>query len=187
MGSRLRGNDGKEKMHRELTCHPATPCAAVERIEAAVSLAADGALALHYVVKGAIGALRLPAVAAPERTDGLWQHSCFEAFLRGAEGYHEHNFSPSTQWAAYRFDGYRAGMRDAEIPAPAIEITLAVDLFALRVAIDLPAGATRLGLAAVIEETSGRKSYWALAHPSGPPDFHHIDCFALDLAAAIQS
>ncbi len=43
---------------------------------------------------------------------------------------------------------------------------------------------SRLGLSAVIEETDGTKSYWALAHPAeGPPDFHHPDCFALTLPA----
>ena len=40
-----------------------------------------------------------------------------------------------------------------------------------------------IGLSAVIEEEGGRKSYWALAHPPGPPDFHHPDCFTLELAA----
>ena len=35
----------------------------------------------------------------------------------------------------------------------------------------------------VIEELDGTKSYWALAHPPGKPDFHHPDCFALTLAA----
>jgi len=30
-----------------------------------------------------------------------------------------------------------------------------------------------LGLSAVLEETNGRKSYWALAHPPGKADFHH--------------
>ena len=34
-----------------------------------------------------------------------------------------------------------------------------------------------LGLSAVLEERDGTKSYWALAHPSGKPDFHHPDCF----------
>jgi hypothetical protein len=44
---------------------------------------------------------------------------------------------------------------------------------------DLPSGAARqLGVAAMIEETNGRRSYWALAHPPGKPDFHHADCFA---------
>ncbi len=41
----------------------------------------------------------------------------------------------------------------------------------------------QLNLTAVIEETDGTKSYWALAHPSGKPDFHHRDCFALQLEA----
>jgi hypothetical protein len=35
-----------------------------------------------------------------------------------------------------------------------------------------------LGLSAVIEEHNGRKSYWALAHRPGKPDFHHSDCFS---------
>lgn len=42
----------------------------------------------------------------------------------------------------------------------------------------------RLGLAAVIEERSGRISYWALRHPPGEPDFHDPDCFTLELPAA---
>ena len=45
---------------------------------------------------------------------------------------------------------------------------------------DLP---WRLGLSAVIEAEDGTKSYWALNHPPGAPDFHHKDCFALELPA----
>ena len=41
----------------------------------------------------------------------------------------------------------------------------------------------QMGLSAVLEETDGTKSYWALAHPPGAPDFHHPDCFALDIPA----
>ena len=41
----------------------------------------------------------------------------------------------------------------------------------------------KLALSAVIEELDGTKSYWALAHPPGKPDFHHPDCFALTLEA----
>jgi hypothetical protein len=40
----------------------------------------------------------------------------------------------------------------------------------------------RLGLAALIEETNGHKSHWALAHPPGKADFHHPDCFACELS-----
>ena len=42
--------------------------------------------------------------------------------------------------------------------------------------------ASRLFLAAVLEEADGAKSWWALAHPSGTPDFHAPDCFAARLA-----
>jgi hypothetical protein len=45
-------------------------------------------------------------------------------------------------------------------------------------------GAWRVGLSVVIEESSGRKSYWALAHPPGKADFHHSDCFACELPPA---
>ncbi len=43
-----------------------------------------------------------------------------------------------------------------------------------------------LALSAVIEEKEGTKSYWALKHPPGKPDFHHPDCFALTLPATAQ-
>lgn len=41
----------------------------------------------------------------------------------------------------------------------------------------------QIALSAVIEEKDGTKSYWALRHPPGKPDFHHPDCFALTLEA----
>lgn len=40
-----------------------------------------------------------------------------------------------------------------------------------------------LGMSAVIEEVDGTKSFWALAHPPGKPDFHHPDCFTLKVPA----
>ena len=41
-----------------------------------------------------------------------------------------------------------------------------------------------LGASAVIEEVSGNKSYWALAHPPGKPDFHQAHCFIHELERA---
>ncbi|MDP3746866.1 MAG: DOMON-like domain-containing protein [Phenylobacterium sp.] len=150
-------------------------------------------LTLRYVVSGAMRALSLPPPATPARADGLWQRTCFEAFLRPGPGeaYYEFNFSPSTEWAAYRFDGYRQGMRPAEgLQAPRIEPSATDEAFELRVSLDLDqvpdlpmAGAWGLGLAAVIEDAGGAISYWALAHPPGKADFHHADGFALNLSA----
>ncbi|MBU6298531.1 MAG: DOMON-like domain-containing protein [Alphaproteobacteria bacterium] len=173
-------------MHQTLKCHPDTRCDAVTRVEVEASRPRLGRLALRYIVSGEIAGLRLPRIAEPTRTDGLWKHACFEAFLRSTTGgaYDEFNFSPSTQWAAYRFEAYRSGVRAAEIAAPHIAVQSDAATFELQVLLELPGDAAwRLGLSAVIEETSGRLSYWALKHPPGKPDFHHSDCFALELPA----
>src|SRR5262249_27711317 len=138
--------------------------------------------------------LAIPGPAAPERTDELWRHTCFEAFLRpeppdgAADAYAELNVAPSTQWAAYVFTGYREGMAPAPIVASAIELTQDAAGLVLAVRLNLaglslPAGPCRLALSAVIEETTGAKSYWALAHPPGRPDFHHRSSFACALPA----
>ena len=178
-------------MRYTLKRHPDSLCAAVTDIEVDVTRPRAGSLLLSYVVAGNVGDLLLPAVTAPGRADELWRHTCFEAFIRGAPdgGYYELNFASSTQWAAYQFSGYRTGMRVAtKIEPPKIETLSTGDRYTLQAALELgelsPASRWRLGLAAVIEEANGRKSYWALAHPPGKPDFHHLDCFAAELSPA---
>ena len=165
-------------MRRALIPHPDTPCDAVERLEAEAVRTAGG-LELRYVLTGDLARLKIPAPAAPERTDELWRHTCFEAFVAGdGEGYCELNLSPSTQWAASRFDGYRTAMAPLEIAEPAIEVRREDRRLALRATVAVAAG--RLALTAVVEEAGGRISYWSLAHPPGRPDFHHPDCLALE-------
>ena len=178
-------------MRLALKPHPDSRSSAVTQIEVNVVRPRPGSLALRYYVTGRIGELRLPEAAQPARTDELWKHTCFEAFIREASGaaYYEFNFSPSTQWAAYRFSGYRSGMSVAsEIVAPHIEGRSTAARYELQASLELcglPTDAVwRLGLSAVIEEKGGGKSYWALQHPPGKPDFHHSDCFAYELAAA---
>jgi hypothetical protein len=172
-----------------LKCHPETPCEAVREIEVEVFRSGSG-FDLTYRVTGTIADLVIPTPAATERRDELWRRTCLEAFVRAEDqaGYREFNFAPSTEWAAYSFDGYRSGMRDLPGIAPQIVAESAADRFTLRVRLDPrlpPELAWHLGLSAVIEEQSGRKSYWALAHPPGAPDFHHQDCFALQLPPAL--
>jgi hypothetical protein len=180
-------------MRQALKLHPDSHCTAAARIDVEVARPRPGHLVLRYIVTGAMGDLRLPPPAAPARVDGLWRHTCFEAFVGATPGaaYYEFNFAPSTQWAAYRFAGYRRGMSVAdEVSAPGIEVQATAEGCAVQasLALDrlsgLPGGAPwRLGLSAVIEDGGGRISYWALAHPPGKADFHHPDGFAHDLWA----
>jgi hypothetical protein len=170
-----------------LLSHPAAPCALPCEIEIAAKTGADGSLALRYRVTGAPGQLRLPAEQPPGPADGLWQHTCCEAFVaEDGEAYREFNFSPSGQWAAYRFTGYRE--RDnAFVPAaaPAIAFTALADGFELRATVPaalLPScPLLQIGLTTVIEAADGSKSYWALAHRAAQPDFHVRQSFALTL------
>lgn len=162
--------------------HPDCRSAAVTAVDADAERTGD-VLRLRYRLIGRPEAVLVPAPAYPERADDLWRHTCFEAFVRGAsdDGYCEFNFSPSTQWAAYAFTGYRAGMRNFEVSALECATDVGDGWLELS-AVVRPgaAGVWRIGLSAVIEETSGAKSYWALAHPPGKPDFHHASGFVLE-------
>lgn len=148
-------------------------------------------LLLSYRLAGDLAALRLPEPRPPSRTDGLWRHTCFEAFIgrAGSGEYWEYNFSPSGAWAAYHFGAYRAGMAPLMKGAPPqIRLESAEDQITLHVVVDLswllrsPVGVgLRLGLSAVVEDRAQMLSYWALKHPAGKPDFHHADGFVIDL------
>lgn len=175
----------------ELVAHPDTPAPFVSRLSATVSFVPGESLACYYVLRGDLTRVRVPAEGAGERRDGLWQHTCFEAFVRPAAGdaYVELNFAPSFDWAAYRFTGYRAGMTPVGLsyapgltvrrPPGSLELSAALPLADLA---DLR-GATRvqIALAAVIEDVDGRLYYFALRHPGGKPDFHASDGYALGL------
>ena len=174
-----------------LVPHPSSPPDQVKAVIVDVWADSEEVL-LAFKVEGA-DALLLPELAMPGRRDGLWQTTCFELFLQpaGAEEYFEFNLSPSSEWAAYRFTRYRDGMADLRVQVePYVDRGMPPEDFVIEADVDLadvPGEALRMGLSAVIEEVSGRKSYWALRHPPGDkPDFHHPDCFAIELPPASE-
>jgi hypothetical protein len=169
----------------------------VEIIQSRVSYVAPNLLTIGYVAEGELARLKIPAQISPRRADRLWEHTCFEAFLRIDEdpSYYEFNFSPSGEWAAYSFLGYRDG---EPIDDVGVSGEIVVRRSANRIELDavvhldrLPAirlrSTLRLGLSAVIENNDGTLSYWALKHPVAKPDFHHPDSFALEMAFSGQS
>jgi hypothetical protein len=149
-------------------------------------------LLLTFIVSGQEH-LKLAEWLPTKRRDGLWQTTCFELFIKAAntDSYFEFNFSPSTEWAAYKFERYREGRGDLSLSVdPFITRGLDDGQYVIEVDVDLsdiPLDLLNIGLSAVIEEMDGTKSYWALAHPPGAPDFHHGDCFAAQLAAPSSS
>jgi hypothetical protein len=170
--------------------HPANGCEAVDAIVVAVEREGAERLALAYTLRGDTSRLRVPAPAVPARRDELWRHTCFELFLRGGgEAYAELNFSPSGDWAAYAFEGYRRGVTTLALPEPPqIEPRRTRSELVVEVRVRLPeppagSGSPRVALSAVVEDVAGRLSYWALAHCGERPDFHAPEGFVLALPA----
>ena len=150
----------------------------------------DNTAVFRYRVAGAMEgddqAIAIPDTKTSARKDGLWEQTCFEAFIGRDDGYLELNFSPSTQWAAYLFDGYRVGMRDAlDITDVAIDfqsdddgtlnLTARIALDALKASLPTP---SQLALFTIVRQADDAMTYFALAHPDGDHEFHHGDCFA---------
>lgn len=172
-----------------LICHPSTPPLKIDHVDVEIRTAGHGRLFARYAVECETSLLLLPEPHESVRSDRLWHTTCFELFIRrpDSERYFEYNFSPSTEWALYRFSDYRKGMAEELVKRPRITCDYSESHFALNAEFDLPDGwrdgPLMIGPSAVIEESEGCKSYWALAHPSSEPDFHHKDCFAAPLDA----
>lgn len=178
-----------------LTPHPATPSTVLRRIAGHLTRQRDGTLAVSYILEGDIDRLRLPAPQPARFTDELWRHTCCELFVarKNESAYHECNFAPSSEWAAYAFSRTRERAPPAaqhEIAAlnPHIALRRSADRLELDAVISLNLLSARytearlaLAVSAVVEDRDGALSYWALKHPQKKPDFHHPDAFALEL------
>jgi hypothetical protein len=174
-----------------LVRHPQSHNRAVHAIDISVFWIDKRWLLFAYVLKAKMANLRIPAPRHPRRAEGLWKHTCFEAFIaaKGSLNYYEFNFSPSGEWAAYSFCSYReGGPIDDDALAPEMSIRSAGTTLELNAIIRLdrlvslqPNALFRLGLSAVIEDVEGQRSYWALKHPPGKPDFHHPDSFLIEI------
>jgi len=177
-----------------LTAHASSPNDAVRSLAVQLRVEEPDILVFHYSLNADMSRVRVALSGAGGRADALWKHTCFEAFVAPADasGYHEFNFSPSLDWAIYRFSAYREGMSPAETgQVPKISVRrgdAGLDLVSTvhigHLAELCDARHLRVGLAAVIEDENGRLSYWGLRHPPGKPDFHHPDGFALKVARA---
>ncbi len=174
-------------MSLSLRPHPSTSGPADLSLEASVWRDGGGDLAFVFELKGDIWSLAIPTPIRPVRADGLWEHTCMEAFVRadGDAGYFEFNVSPGGEWAAYSFDAYREGMRAADVAAPFVDRENDAQSMLISGKFHIPALAAapiwRVGLSAVIETREGAITYWALTHAPDKPDFHDPKSFTLNL------
>ncbi len=175
-----------------LTPHPSTSLPADWQLTAHCAVGPT-TITVRWTLQAELAQIRLPPARQPARRSGLWRHTCFELFVANpaGEGYREFNFSPSSEWAAFAFTGYRDGMSELGLEAPPLigvetraqefRLTATLPRSATGPAPDPPGSVRRCALAAVIERTEGGLAYFALAHPSARPDFHHLDGFVARL------
>ena len=175
----------------QLIRHPNAPSHAIHAVTAQATRAPEGKLSLSYALSGDLARLLIPPPGPARIGWKLWRHTCCEVFIRSRGGtrYHEFNFSPSGEWAAYAFTRYREGgaLHDESLnPQVAVEATPErLDLYALvdlaRLDPEYVRGPLAIGLAVIAEDANAAISYWALRHAAGQPDFHHAESFALEL------
>lgn len=154
-----------------------------------------GVLRLRYRLSGPLQQILLPPLSpAPCRRDGLWQSTCFEAFLgrQGEANYWEINLAPSGDWNLYALSGYRNNLqpearvnrlpftqnRQPSDPAEPdglqqLDLELVLDL---REWMDADAP-LELSATAVMEHQTFGCSYWAWQHTGADADFHRRDSF----------
>jgi hypothetical protein len=172
-----------------LLAHRTTLSDAVQSLDVQLSIPSPGLLTLRYNLRADMSRIRVGPEVAPGRGVELWKHTCFEAFIQpgGSRGYYEFNFSPTKQWAVYRFSAYREGMMPMDLSyPPEISVHTGADRLELEATFLSPISFAaeprpKLALTAVVEEDGGRLCYWSARHPDGKPDFHHPDGFALEL------
>ena len=177
-------------MQLNLVPHPDTPPSEPFKVWVNVdhsgAFGATASANLWFCIGTAPGRFRVPEPSEEaKRAEKLWETTCFEAFLRspGEEAYREWNFAPSGDWAAYDFTSHRESRTEADAAAPYIRVEDNLTWWAVGATIAVPSRKRyELGLATVLEEKDGTKSYWALAHPEGDkPDFHDAAYFAAHL------
>ncbi|MBX3032827.1 MAG: DOMON-like domain-containing protein [Bdellovibrionaceae bacterium] len=144
-----------------------------------------GVLSLRYRLNGPVARFRGVAESSVMglRRDELWKTTCFEIFVRpeGSRAYWEFNFSPTGDWAFYRFDSYRQGQSSPPLKNPPLTVFKKQQGWEFSVTADLSDQfdfkdrALVYAPAVILENGDGDKSYWALEHHRPQPDFHHPD------------
>ncbi|MBC7661032.1 MAG: DOMON-like domain-containing protein [Chitinophagaceae bacterium] len=150
----------------------------------------DNNFVIEYRLSGSIDDLVINEKAEhPCFRDELWKHTCFEAFIQDpkSSAYWEFNFSPSRDWAIYRFASYRSRIvTEGELP---FELLIQQERYPRQLIMKVKIKGTpgvkldggRAGLSAVLEHKDDSRSYWALTHLGDKPDFHTIKSFIINL------
>ncbi len=151
----------------------------------------DNQLNIKYLLTGDLSTIIIPqSNKTPLRQYDLWEHTCFELFLKlkGTTRYWEFNLAPSGNWNVFYFLDYRLNIIEEQafesfpfkvaFQSPESLIAEAnIDLSKL----DITNKDLDIAITTVLENKDGQLSYWALTHPAIEADFHHPNSFIVSL------
>ena len=148
----------------------------------------EGELQVVFALQAPDDAVLQPCAGGwRQRRDGLWQSTCFEAFVGapGQESYWEINLSPNGDWNVYALSAYRQSLRPvAEFQA--LPYSLRTQQGDLQISFQLdfgqllnPSLPIELSLTAVLHHPNHGLSYWAWQHGGAEADFHRRASFQL--------
>ena len=150
----------------------------------------QNSIAIHYQLTGEYEKVAIsPVSPAPERTDQLWEQTCFELFISSADNtsYWEYNLSPSHHWAVFRFSDYRQDKTD-ELSIKNITINTRMNYgesFELDALLPLPKPLIdkklRIAVSTIIQDNNDVIYYYALTHCNQQADFHNKRSFTISL------
>ena len=123
------------------------------------------------------------------RRYNLWEHTCFEFFLRikDTTKYWEFNLAPSGNWNVFRFLNYRLNIAEEKaFEALPFDVSQDAKFITVEVNVDLNKIVTanqdlEVAISTVVENQDRELSYWALTHPKSEADFHHQDSFIINV------
>lgn len=130
-------------------------------------------------------------VQAAKRQMGLWQHTCFEAFIKPIQdfsttNYYEVNFSDSGAWNLFHFTNYREPQPPQELSKAdlvCIDVQknanggLAKAIFKIK---DANFQQVKISLCAVVVTKTLGTTYWSFKHADSKPNFHHFESFIIE-------
>ena len=148
---------------------------------------------ISYKLQGELSHIDLgEGVPHHARVMKLWEKSCFELFIKNAEGnYIEFNFSPEFEWNCFYFTKKGDTLLEYFVMDQLkLDILLSLDVFHLIAELDkkkfpklffMNNSELKAGITCVIKEKNKKLSYWALSHHDTRPNFHDFKSFTANL------
>ena len=147
-------------------------------------------LNIQYCLQGNLSQVVIPKInSLPSRQYCLWEHTCFEFFLKSqtTTEYWEFNLAPNQNWNVFHLSNYRENLtEETKIDTLPFEVSKQIEALKINLELDLNKIVSwdlglNIAIASVIETKDSGLSYWSLTHPEPEADFHHPDSFIINI------